>query len=62
MNTHFRIDGIREPKLEPVRLELLDEIGLARRQAPAPLVKEGLSMAQWIEAGGWIPTVPGELE
>ena len=48
------VDGQRQPKLEPLRLELLDDVGLDRRMTSLPLVIEHDSMEPFYEADGLV--------
>jgi hypothetical protein len=50
-----RVDGQRQPTPPELALTLRDTDLLA---LPLPLVKEGLPMSAFYEAGGWVETVP----
>jgi hypothetical protein len=57
----FVVDGQRRPRDPALPIDFLDGIGLDRRMAPQPEVFEHSSLAPFVEAGGWIDTVPMEL-
>jgi hypothetical protein len=60
--TRVVVDGAPAEKPAPMRIELLDSIGFERRMSPQPLTKELDSFDAFIQAGGWLPTVPSRLE
>lgn len=57
----FVVDGQKQPRPPPVRIELLDAVGIERRMTPPPLVFELSGFDEFVAAGGWVATVPGEL-
>jgi len=62
MRPGLYIDGQRKAR-EPDRpIDLLDGIGLDRRQLPQPLVVDSTEEAFFRAGGGWIPTVPMDFE
>lgn len=56
------VDGQPRPRLPEKRIDLLDGIGIDLRLTPQPLVFEESSFEAFIEAGGWIKTIPADLE
>lgn len=61
MKRGWIIDGQKQPAPPPVRIELLDSIGIERRMTPLPEVIEHYGMQVWYAEGGWVDTVMGDL-
>lgn len=57
----FTIDGQRPRRIPPQPLKLLDGQGVDLRLTPQPLVFER-TLEEFVEAGGWVNTVPMDLE
>lgn len=55
------VDGQKQPRPPAMKLDLLDGAGVDLRLTPQPLVFEA-SLDEFIAAGGWIATIPAELE
>lgn len=53
------IDGQKQPRPEPFILGLRD---LDILRLPQPLVFESVPLEDFVAAGGWVETVPMELE
>jgi hypothetical protein len=57
----FFIDGQRQDSAPEREIALLDSVGVDLRMTPLPMVFEHDTHEEFVAAGGWVATVPGEL-